>query len=219
MDINISIHLITLIVCLVIVTAKDYYETLGVKQDATDKEIKHRFRQIGSKIKIRIFFLLIFFLALKYHPDKNKDPKAEETFRSIAEAYDVLSDPTKRRQYDTQGHQSFTSSSNSNGFSGFQFNMNDFFQHFDTASSHHTDHNHFGFNFGSLFDDEGDGFETDYFSDGNQFEFGDLFSGFGGDMFGGSNNIHIRTAGSSQQNCRTVTKREGNTVSTITECY
>jgi len=158
-----------------------------------------------------------FFLALKYHPDKNKDPKAEETFRSIAEAYDVLSDPTKRRQYDTQGHQSFTSS-NSNGFSGFHFDMNEFFQHFDSASSHfhHADHNHFGFNFNSLFDD---GDEGDFFSDGNHFDFGDVFNGFGGDFFGGSRNIHIQTSGSAQQNCRTVTRKQGNTVSTITECF
>jgi hypothetical protein len=97
--------------------------------------------------------------------------------------------------------------------------MNDFFRHFDAASSqsYHGDHSHFGFNFDSLFDDEGEGYETDPFSGGNLFEFGDLFSSFG--SFGESSNIHVHTSGSSQQNCRTVTKKQGNTVSTITECY
>jgi curved DNA-binding protein CbpA len=186
---------------------------------------------------------LFLFLALKYHPDKNKDPKAEETFRSIAEAYDVLSDPTKRQQYDLQGHQSFTSSSNANGFSGFNFDMNEFFKHFDSASSHfhhrQHDHNHFGFNFDSLFDNDfendhlsnGDHFSfnlgsifddepgNDHFSSGDHFDFGDLFSGFGGNVFGESNNIHVHKSGSSKQNCRTVTRRQGNTVSTMRECF
>ena len=49
--------------------AKDYYKTLGVKKDATDKEVKKAFRK----------------LALKYHPDKNSEPGAEEKFRKIAE--------------------------------------------------------------------------------------------------------------------------------------
>jgi len=183
MDTSIWIQLITLFICLIIVTAKDYYEILGVKKDASDKEIKQRFRQ----------------LALKYHPDKNNDPKAEETFRSIAEAYDVLSDPTKRHQYDTQGHQS----SYSYSFPDFHFDMNDFFQHFD-------------FDFNSPFDDVD---ETDYFPDENHFDFADLFNGLGSDLFRESHNIYVHTSGSSQQNCRTVTRRDGNTVSTIRECF
>ena len=172
------------------------------------------------------------FTALKYHPDKNKDPKAEETFRMIAEAYDVLSNPDKRRQYDMQGHQSYTSSSNQNGFSGFHFNMHDFFKEFDAASSqfhqaHHTAHQRahqqahgsfFNFDFNSLFDDI-DEPEMDVDNqDHDHFDLGDLF---GGSIFGG-NNIHIHTHTSSQhrsQNCRTVTRRQGNTVSTITECH
>ncbi|CAF0888558.1 unnamed protein product [Adineta steineri] len=209
MDTAIWIQLITLIICLNAVAAKDYYEVLGVKRDASDKDIKRRFRQ----------------LALKYHPDKNKEPKAEEKFRAIAEAYDVLGDPTKRRQYDTQGHQSYTSSSKQDGFSGFHFNMNDFFQHFDSASSHfhHADHDHFNFDFGSAFDDDNDD-DTGYFSDGNHFGFDEIFgdfgdAGFGSDLFGGNGNFHVHTSDSSHQNCRTVTRREGNTVSTITECY
>ena len=55
---------------------KDYYKTLGVNRSATDDELKKAYRK----------------LALKYHPDKNKDPGAEEKFKEIAEAYDVLRD-------------------------------------------------------------------------------------------------------------------------------
>lgn len=67
---------------------KDYYETLGVSRTATDKEIKAAYRK----------------LARKYHPDVNKDdPKASEKFKDINEAYEVLSDSTKRQRYDSLG--------------------------------------------------------------------------------------------------------------------
>lgn len=107
---------------------KDYYELLGVEKTASDKEIKRSFRK----------------LALKYHPDKNKDPGAEETFREIAEAYGVLSDPDKRKKYDMFGHTAFDA--NGGGGEGYggpypDFNMNDFFQHFDEAFNFHS---HFG---------------------------------------------------------------------------
>jgi len=105
-----------LIILSIIVAATDYYQILGVKRDASEKEIKKRFRK----------------LALKYHPDKNKDPKAEETFRQIAEAYDTLSNTDKRRQYDSLGHQQFTQSGpGSNGqeqhWAHHHFNMHEFF--------------------------------------------------------------------------------------------
>ncbi|HEC77481.1 MAG TPA: molecular chaperone DnaJ [Thermoplasmatales archaeon] len=67
---------------------RDYYEVLGVSRNATKEEIKRAYRR----------------LALKYHPDKSSDPNAEEKFKEISEAYAVLSDDEKRRQYDMFGH-------------------------------------------------------------------------------------------------------------------
>lgn len=67
---------------------KDYYKILGVNENSTKEEIKKAYRR----------------LALKYHPDKSKDPKAEEKFKEITEAYAVLSDDKKRKQYDLQKH-------------------------------------------------------------------------------------------------------------------
>uniref|UniRef100_A0A8C5PRV0 J domain-containing protein n=1 Tax=Leptobrachium leishanense TaxID=445787 RepID=A0A8C5PRV0_9ANUR len=68
---------------------KNYYKILGLSKGATEEEIKKAYRK----------------QALKYHPDKNKDPGAEERFKEIAEAYDVLSDPKKKEIFDKFGEE------------------------------------------------------------------------------------------------------------------
>ena len=63
---------------------KDYYSILGLDKDASNEEIKKAYRK----------------MALKYHPDKNNEPGAEERFKEIAESYEVLSDADKKAAFD-----------------------------------------------------------------------------------------------------------------------
>jgi molecular chaperone DnaJ len=85
---------------------EDYYEILGLARNASEAEIKRAFRK----------------LAMKYHPDRNPgDPQAEERFKKINEAYEVLSNPKKRAAYDQFGHAGVHSASNGTGFSAEAF--------------------------------------------------------------------------------------------------
>ena len=107
---------------------KDYYKILGVKKSASDKEIKKAYRK----------------LAMKFHPDHTKgDKTAEEKFKKISEAYAVLSDKEKRRQYDTFG---------SDGFQQ-RFSQEDIFRGFDFSDIL----KEFGFGGGSSFTSSGRG--------------------------------------------------------------
>ncbi len=87
---------------------RDYYEVLGVDKNADDATIKKAYRQ----------------LAKKYHPDMNPgDKEAEVKFKEASEAYAVLSDPDKRRQYDQFGHAAFEGGAGgAGGYGGFDFN-------------------------------------------------------------------------------------------------
>lgn len=93
-------------------TKRDYYEVLGVSRDADDAALKKAYRS----------------LAKKYHPDSNPgDAEAEKKFKEASEAYAVLSDAEKRRQYDQYGHAAFEGGAGgAGGFGGFDFNGADF---------------------------------------------------------------------------------------------
>jgi len=98
--------------------AKPYYDVLGVKEGCTKEEIKKAYKK----------------LAKKYHPDLNKDnPEAEKKFKEISQAYSVLSDDTKRANYDRFGEagEQFSGYNQGGGFSGFEgMNMGDIFDSF-----------------------------------------------------------------------------------------
>ena len=94
---------------------RDYYEVLGVARDVSAADIKKAYRK----------------LALTFHPDRNKEPDAEEKFKEVSEAYSVLSDEQKRAQYDRFGH---TASQGFGGGAQPDFNPFDLFRDFFSQS-------------------------------------------------------------------------------------
>ena len=84
---------------------RDYYDVLGVDRSADEGTIKKAYRK----------------LAKKYHPDTNSgDTKAEQKFKEVTEAYNVLSDKEKKKLYDQFGHAAFDGSGNAQGADGYQ---------------------------------------------------------------------------------------------------
>ena len=161
---------------------KDYYEILGVSKDATEKDIKKAYRK----------------LAFKWHPDKNPDNKkeAEEKFKEVNEAYSVLSDPDKRRQYDHGGF-----SFEDFGF-GKDFDPMNIFKSFFGKHAGGKDPFSFGF------DDDDDFFKDDFGGFGGFGGFGKMdFGGFEGMGTGKSVRTYTQTI-----NGKTITKTETTTV-------
>ncbi|MBN1423138.1 molecular chaperone DnaJ [Candidatus Fermentibacteria bacterium] len=112
---------------------RDYYEVLGLSRGASEEEIKKAYRK----------------LALKYHPDRNPgDKDAEEKFKEVAEAYEILKDAEKRSRYDRFGHEGLRGSAAAGGpgFGGFDLSdaLRSFLRDFGA-----------GFSFGDLFGEEG----------------------------------------------------------------
>ena len=96
---------------------RDFYEVLGVSRTCDDDDLKRAYRK----------------LALKYHPDKNPDGEAEERFKEVNQAYQILSDPQRRAQYDRLGHAAFEQGGGPGGFDfagGFDDIIGDLFGDF-----------------------------------------------------------------------------------------
>ncbi len=135
---------------------KDYYQILNIHKAAGTKEIKQAFRK----------------LALKFHPDLNKNQEAEETFKAVNEAYEVLSDIEKRLQYDRIGHTNFFEKyCREDMFGGMpewgckrrkmsgRFNPH----HFFTLKKEHQQNNDYIFNLTLTFEEAVRGIEKDIF--------------------------------------------------------
>ncbi len=127
-------------------TTRDYYDILGVSKSATAAEIKSAYRK----------------LALKWHPDRNKEADAHEKFKEINEAYEVLSNPEKKAKFDQFGHAAF---SNGGGGNPFGAGGNPFGGYYQAGGN---------INFEDLFGGAG-GFSDPF----------DIFSSFFGGGFGG----------------------------------
>ncbi len=140
---------------------KDYYETLGIKREATDAEIKSAYRK----------------LARKYHPDVNKTKEAEDKFKEINEAYEVLSDKQKRARYDSLG---------ANWQGGADYTPPPGFEHFNFGGGQGGAYQQFNFN----------GQDMGGFSDFFSSLFGDMMGGPAGGARGGFSSFDFGDMGS-----------------------
>ena len=136
---------------------KDYYATLGISKTASEDDIKKAYRK----------------MALKYHPDKNKSSGAEDRFKEIAEAYEVLSDPKKRSTYDTYGEEGLKGGAGG-GFSGGSFAGDPFevfSKFFSSSGGHVPGGDMFGGFGGFTTSSRAGGPKVSYMSGGNPFGF------------------------------------------------
>ncbi|CAL4122519.1 unnamed protein product [Meganyctiphanes norvegica] len=231
----------------IVYCAQDYYQILGVKKNAKERDIKKAFRK----------------LAIQYHPDKNQEEGAKEKFVEAAQAYEVLSDEDKRREYDMLGHASFTQKqtggSGGGGGGGHRgahfnnFNFDDIFAHFDdvfgddffSAHGHQENiididdifgaggfgHNGFGQEFGDFGSQDSffGGFQqnTDHMRRHQEAHMRAQNMHHGHQQqqqqnnFHNAHNVHMnRRSGSfgGGKSCKTVTQRVGNMVTTYTTC-
>ncbi|XP_051974819.1 dnaJ homolog subfamily B member 9 [Xyrauchen texanus] len=198
-----------LLIAELIVAEKDYYEILGVPKDASDRQIKKAFHK----------------LAMSYHPDKNKSPDAEAKFREIAEAYETLSDDKRRQEYDEMRSSPYSREGTREGgdhfHKHFNFNFDDLFTDFDIFG--HNTHSHSERHFEKHFQAHEETISRHRRHFQNSFD-GGIFD----DMFedtermfsfdGHQTRTQSRFHGSGRQQCRTVTQRRGNMVTTYTDC-
>ena len=200
-DLKMIIFLI-IVNCSISFAKKDYYKVLEVDRSASQKEIKKAFRN----------------LALKYHPDKNPDEDTSLKFREIAEAYEVLRDEEKRRQYDQMGHGAW-----GGGYKPGDFNFDDLFKDFDDDIFKDL-RSHFAQHFGNhKMAHESTGGHFDFadvnidklFQKPDWFDESELF-GKDADLYGSSNKIKMEVKNG--QKCKTVTQKVGNSVTTFTQC-
>ncbi|XP_034019357.1 dnaJ homolog subfamily B member 9-like [Thalassophryne amazonica] len=205
-----------------ILAKRDYYEILGVPRDASERQIKKAFHK----------------LALKYHPDRNKEPNAETKFREIAEAYETLSDEKRRREYDQFGHgpspgEGYRGGNNARSdgaynfrqhFESFNFNFDDIFNDADPFGQQHTFHHnaHHKRHFDTHFQAHQEAMNKHR----RHFQQGSFGGGFFDSTFEDLEKMFsfhtTQTENTFQrsrkQHCRTVTQRRGNMVTTFTEC-
>lgn len=150
---------------------RDYYEVLGVDRSADDASIKKAYRK----------------LAKKYHPDMNKDdPSAEEKFKEVTEAYNVLSDQEKKKLYDQFGHAAFEEGFDQRAGAGGETYGGAFHFHGNPGGGYHEFH-YTGENLDDIFEGIFGKTAKSHFEGGAQGGFGaDYQSGFGDGFFGGA---------------------------------
>ena len=194
LSVILTIFILTFAHIPIVYCKKNYYEVLGLKKGCKAEDIKKAFRK----------------LALKYHPDKNKDEGAEEMFMELSEAYEVLSDPQKRKEYDLN-----TSEFAFKGRDRSSFGNNHF------KKSRAKPHERFHFNFDeevtlddmfSMFNME-NMYNTRKPNKFQKFKMTDMMGMGGGFMKPNKNN-----KGGRGYSCNTITTVVGGRVTTVQEC-